>query len=73
MGQSEGGNTMARDPVDRVLEHNMPAYERQPATKPYDPIFNPAPVANTADAVITYNPDQIDTKDFGRPATGDGE
>ncbi len=54
---------MSRDPVDRVLEHNMNA-----TPKPHDPIFNPYPQA--LPLITTYQPHQ-EVDDF-KPATGDG-
>ena len=53
---------MSRDPVDRVLEHNM-------SIQPHDPIFNPHPPVVAKPAAL-YQPDQPLIKD-SKPATGD--
>lgn len=56
---------MARDPVDRVLEHNL----ETPIPR-YDPIFQPQGPEDNTPALVSYHPDQHDINDF-RPVTGD--
>jgi hypothetical protein len=64
---------MARDPVDRVLNHNMSMMAEGRVQRPYDPTFNPNPEASPP-PIVPYDPNQVfNGKDFGRPATGDGK
>ncbi len=64
---------MGRHPVDRVLDHNMRLMEAQTNMRPHDPIFNPHP-ATSPPPIVRFDPHQdFNGKDFGRPATGDGE
>jgi hypothetical protein len=64
---------MSRDPVERVLDHNMQAADESAPKQGYDPIFNSAPVDTVPTAVRPYDPNHVDPKHFGRPATGDGK
>ena len=55
---------MSRDPVERVLNHNM-------RTQPYDPIFNPE-IKELVQEVTPYNPHQsLLDEDFQPPTDSD--
>jgi hypothetical protein len=65
---SKGEAQMSRDPVERVLNHNM----EKPESRVYDPIFHHVPDTKVTEAQ-RYDPNAIfDGKNFGQPATGDG-
>ena len=57
---------MGLDGPDRVLTAHM-------KQESYDPFFCPNPMV-APPSTVPYDPDQIfNGKDFGKPATGDGE